>query len=208
MKPQVKPNHYFVNSYDSKGRFISYWYQINEIIKLNPKKVLEIGIGNGFISKYLKERKVNVLTLDVDKRLNPDMVGSVLNIPFSDESFDLIACYEMLEHIEYKNINKALSEIFRVSKSYAILSLPDASRVYRVYLQIPKIGVFKRLISLPRLKNPIHKFDGEHYWEIGKAGYPLSKITKDIERAGFDIIKTYRIFENPYHRFFILKKEK
>jgi len=208
VKPQVKPNHYFVNSYDSKGRFISYWYQINEIIKLNPKKVLEIGIGNGFVSKYLKERKVNVLTLDVDKRLNPDMVGSVLNIPFSDESFDLIACYEVLEHIEYKNIDKALSEIFRVSKSYAILSLPDASRVYRVYLQIPKIGVFKRLISLPRLKNPIHKFDGEHYWEIGKDGYPLSKITKDIERAGFDIIKTYRIFENPYHRFFILKKEK
>lgn len=208
MKPQVKPNHYFVNSYDSKGRFISYWYQINEIVKLNPKKVLEIGIGNGFVSKYLKERKVNVLTLDVDKRLNPDIVGSVLNIPFSDESFDIIACYEVLEHIEYKNINKALSEIFRVSKSYAILSLPDASRVYRVYLQIPKIGVFKRLISLPRLKNPIHKFDGEHYWEIGKVGYPLSKITKDIGRAGFNITKTYRIFENPYHRFFILKKKK
>jgi len=60
--PQVKPNHYFVNSYDSKGRFISYWYQINEIIKLNPKKVLEIGIGNGFVSKYLKERKVNILS--------------------------------------------------------------------------------------------------------------------------------------------------
>jgi len=206
VKPQVKPNHYFVNSYDSKGRFISYWYQINEIIKLNPKKVLEIGIGNGFVSKYLKERKVNVLTLDVDKRLNPDMVGSVLNIPFSDESFDLIACYEVLEHIEYKNINKALSEIFRVSKSYAILSLPDASRVYRVYQKKKKIGVFKRLISLPRLKNPIHKFDGEHYWEIGKDGYPLSKITKDIERAGFIIKKVYRIFENPYHRFFMLKK--
>jgi len=208
MKPQVKPNHYFVNSYDSKGRFISYWYQINEIIKLNPEKVLEIGIGNGFVSKYLKERKVNISTLDVDKRLNPDMVGSVLNIPFSDESFDVVACYEVLEHIEYKNINKALSEIFRVSKSYAILSLPDAGRVYRVYLQIPKIGVFKRLISLPRLKNPIHKFDGEHYWEIGKAGYPLGKITKDIERAGFIIKKTCRVFENPYHRFFILKKEK
>ena len=135
------------------------------------------------------------------------MVGSVLNMPF-DESFDVVACYEVLEHLPYENFYKGLSEMFRVSKSYAILSLPDVSRVYRVYVQIPKVGVFKRLISLPRLKNLIHKFNGEHYWEIGKAGYPLGKITKDIERSGFNIEKTYRIFENPYHRFFILKKEK
>jgi hypothetical protein len=54
----------------------------------------------------------------------------------------------------------------------------------------------------------MNNFNGEHYWEIGKAGYPLSKITKYIEKAVFKIIKTYRIFENPYHRFFILKKEK
>ena len=208
MKPQVKPNHYFVNSYDSKGRFISYWYQINEIIKLNPKKVLEIGIGNGFVSKYLKERRVNVLTLDVDKKLNPDIVGSVLDITFPDESFDVIACYEVLEHIEYKNFNKALSEIFRVSKSYSILSLPDASRVYRLYIQIPKLGIFRRLISLPRFKKPINNFNGEHYWEIGKDAYPLNRIIKDIESVGFNIKKTYRIFENPYHRFFVLKKEK
>lgn len=208
MKPQVKPKHYFRLSYDSKERFISYWHQIHEIVRLRPKRVLEIGIGNGFVSKYLKERRVNVLTLDIDEKLKPDIVGSVLGVPFPDNSFEVVACYELLEHLQYENFYKALSEIFRVSKSYAILSLPDAGRVYHLYLQIPKVGVFKRLLSLPRLKNSIHKFDGEHYWEIGKNGYPLSRITKDIERAGFNIEKTYIIFENPYHRFFILKKEK
>ncbi len=213
MNPQVEPNHYFNKSYDSKGRFISYWHQINEIIKLNPKTVLEVGVGNGFVSKYLKEkylkeRKVNILTLDIDKRLNPDVVGSVLNMPFSNESFDVVACYEVLEHIEYKDFNKALSEIFRVSRAYAILSLPDVNRVYRLNVQIPKIGEVKWLIPLPRLRKPAHNFDGEHYWEIGKAGYSLSKIINEIQKAGFKIEKTYRVFENPYHRFFILRKEK
>jgi ubiquinone/menaquinone biosynthesis C-methylase UbiE len=208
MKLQVESDHYLNKSYDSKERFISYWHQINEIIKLNPKKVLEIGIGNGFVSGYLKKRGVNLTTLDIDKRLNPDIIGSVLDIPFPAELFDIIACYELLEHLPFENFHKALSVIFRVSESYAVLSLPDASRVYRVYIQIPKVGVFKRLIPLPRTKNPIHKFNGEHYWEIGKAGYPLSKIINNIQRAGFKIGKTYRIFENPYHRFFILKKEK
>lgn len=208
MNLQVEPNHYFNEFYDSKERWISYWHQINEIIKLNPKKVLEIGIGNGFVSKYLKERKLNIVTLDIDNRLNPDVVGSVLNIPLEDNSFDVVACYEVLEHLPYENFGRALSEIFRVSNSYAILSLPDVSRVYRLYIQIPKVGTFKRLMPLPRIKIPIHKFDGEHYWEIGKAGYSLNRIIEDIQKAGFKIEKTYRIFENPYHRFFIARKEK
>ncbi len=206
MKLQVEPDHYFNESYDSKERFISYWHQINEVIKLNPERVLEIGIGNGFVSEHLKERKLDVVTLDIDKRLNPDVVGNVLTIPFADNSFDVIACYELLEHLPYENIQKALFEIFRVSKSYAILSLPDVGRVYRFNVQIPKLGEIKRLILLPKFKKPVHSFDGEHYWEIGKAGYPLNKVINDIQRAGFEIVKTYRVFEHPYHRFFILRK--
>lgn len=52
----------------------------------------------------------------------------------------------------------------------------------------------------------MNKFDGEHYWEIGKARYPSSKIINDIQRAGFKIVRTYRVFEHPYHRFFISRK--
>ena len=44
----------------------------------------------------------------------------------------------------------------------------------------------------------MNKFDAGHYWEIGKAGYPLSKIVNEIQKAGFKIEKTYRIFQNPY----------
>jgi len=208
MKPQIDPTHYFNESYDSKERFISYWHQIDEIIKLTPQKVLEIGLGNRFVSIYLKERGINITTLDIDKKLNPDVAGSVLEIPFTDNSFDVVACYEVLEHLPYENFTEALSEICRVAKLYVILSIPDVRRVYRFYVHIPKVGVFKKLIPLPRLKSPTHNFDGEHYWEIGKAGYSFKKIISDIERAGFKIKKTYRIFENPYHRFFILKKEK
>jgi hypothetical protein len=74
-------------------------------------------------------------------------------------------------------------------------------------VQIPKVGVFKKLISLPRLRKLAHNYNGEHYWEIGKVGYPLSKIINNIQKAGFKIEETYRVFEYPYHRFFILKKE-
>lgn len=204
---QVEPEHYFNPSYDSKGRFCCYWHQIHEIISLNPKKILEVGIGSGFVSKYLKESRINIITLDIDKRLNPDVVGSIINMPFEDNSFDVIACYEVLEHLPYKNFFKALSEIFRVSSSHAILSLPDVERVYPFNIRVPKLGEIKKLIQLPRFKKPVHKFDGEHYWEISKEGYPLSKIIDAIQKVGFRIESTYRVFENPYHRFFVLKKD-
>ena len=206
MKPQVEPDHYFDKSYDSKERVISYWHQIKEIVDLKPENVLEIGIGNGFVSQYLKNRNINIVTLDIDERLKPDISGSILDIPFADESFDTIAAYEVLEHLPYDNVKKALSEIYRVSQKHAIISLPDCTLTYRLCMSIPKIGMINKLIHLPRFRVPQHVFDGEHYWEIGKAGYPLNRIIKNIQRAGVNVKRTYRLFENPYHRFFILEK--
>jgi len=207
MKTQVKPNHYFAPSYDSKERFISYWHQINELTQLKPSSILEIGIGNGLVSNYLKQRGYNVTTMDIDFRLDPDVVASVTCIPFANDSFDVVACFEVLEHLPYEQFYLSLREIHRVSKNHAVLSLPDTNLVYRLYILIPKIGEIRKLIRLPRLKTPRHVFDGQHYWEIGKAGTNLQRIMKDIERAGFTLIKTYRIFEAPYYRFFVLKKE-
>jgi len=131
-KPQAEPDNCYNIIYDTKERFCSYWHQIQEVLLLKPSEVLEIGIGNGFVSRYLKERGINVTTLDIDKELKPDVVGSVLDIPFHCETFQVVACYEVLEHLPYEDIPKALSEISRVSKQYVILSVPDVNRVYRI----------------------------------------------------------------------------
>lgn len=197
---------YFSTEYDSKGRFCSYWHQINEVVSLNPKKVLEIGIGNKFVTKYLQAKKINITTIDVAHSLQPDIVGSVLAIPFYDESFDVVACYQLLEHLPYRNFQKALREIFRVSQRHVTLSLPDVTTVYRFNIELPRIRPIKKLISHPFPRSSVHNFDGEHYWLIGKTSYPLKKIINDINEAGFQILKTYRVFEWYYHRFFILRK--
>ena len=206
LKSQVTPSHYFRKEYDSKGRFCSYWHQINEILSLDPESVLEVGIGNGLVSTYLKKRRINVTTLDIDERLDPDCVGSVLDLPFFCDSFEVVACFEVLEHLPYEDFSRALSELYRVSSSHVVLSLPDLSRVCRLYIYLPKVGELKMLIPLPRLKPPKHEFDGKHYWNIGTAGYPLRKIMSEISRVGFEVEKNYRVFEMSWHRFFVLRK--
>jgi len=206
MKSHQKLYPYFDISYDTKGRFCSYWHQINEVIFLQPKNILEIGAGNGFVSNYLKIRKFNLITLDINEELKPDITGSVLRIPFIDKSFDVVACYEVLEHLPYGEFSKALKEMYRVSRKHAVLSLPDVTTVYRVNIELSRIKPIKRLIPFPFARPKHHEFDGEHYFEIGKIGYPLKKIESDIEKSGFKIVTTYRIFEFIYHRVFILEK--
>lgn len=206
LKPNVFLHHYIDKEYDSKERFICYWHQINEIILLNPVKVLEIGIGNRFVSKYLKERKINIVTADINSDLGPDVIQDIKDLSFEDNSFDVVVCFEVLEHNHYNDFCKALSEIFRVTKKNAVISLPDSERVILFSLYSARLGQLKLPISLPRLNKPLHKFDGQHYWEIGKKGYSLFKISSDIKKCGFKIKKTYRAFEFPYHRFFVLCK--
>lgn len=212
MRKQVDVDHYCFENYSTKKRFISYWHQINEITKLNPNNILEIGIGNGFVSNFFKKGNYSIVTLDIDKQLNPDIISSITNLPFADNSFDVIACYEVLEHLPFDLFEMCLKEMHRVCRSHVILSVPDVNRVYPLYVpEITKgrgikISLTKKLIPIPRLKKPIHHFNGEHYWEIGKKGFSLSKITSEIENSGFELIFTYKVFENTYHRFFILKK--
>ncbi len=90
MNPQPGPDHFSPESYDTKERFISYWHQIHEIISLEPKKVLEVGIGNGFVTRYLREKGWDVTTLDIVSELRPDVAGSVLSLPFGDTPFDVV----------------------------------------------------------------------------------------------------------------------
>lgn len=199
-----KKTPYYNDSYDSKERFCSYWHQIDEIRKLSPRKVLEIGIGNGFVTNYLRHKGLSLTTLDPVQELRPNIVGSVLNLPVAGNAFDVVSCCQVLEHLKYRDFTRALIEIARVSKSYVVLSLPDKTTVYRIDLNLPRLPTIRRLLHHPRHRPDVHHFDGEHYWEIGKKGYSLKRIEYDIRQAALKILKNYRVFEFPYQRFFIL----
>ncbi|MCX7766036.1 MAG: methyltransferase domain-containing protein [Candidatus Sumerlaeia bacterium] len=204
MQEAIDNNHWI--NYDNKERFCSYWHQLNEIISLKPQTILEIGVGTKFVSDYLRKRNFHITTVDIDLSLKPDVNASVLSLPFIAGAFELISCCEVLEHLPFTDFSQALGEIFRCCKKFALLSLPDVTRHYRILITLPKFGIIKKLIDIPKLSPPVHILSGEHYWEIGKRGYPLSRIKSAITQTGFSILRTYRVFENPYHRFFVLKK--
>ncbi|MFQ6049626.1 MAG: class I SAM-dependent methyltransferase [Candidatus Paceibacterales bacterium] len=194
---------YSFKKYDSKSRWISYWHQINEVLNLESKNILEIGVGNKTVSDCLKNQGIEVVTLDIDEKLNPDVIGNALEIPFPDNTFDVILCAEVLEHLPFEKFERGLRELKRVSKKYVLLSLPHFGHSIKLSFKIPLIKEKKFAIRMPF---PIkHHFNGKHYWEIGKRGYPLTKIRHIIKKY-FIIKKDFIPFENQYHHFFVLAK--
>jgi len=203
IQPQVDRAVYFGRGYLNPGRFASYGYQLQEIMSLQPRNVLEIGIGNGVVSYVLRQAGIEVTTLDFDLSLQPDIVASVTHMPSADDSYDVVACFEVLEHLPWRLATAALSEIHRVCARHALISLPDARPALR--FRVPRIGARQFLVELPLWTMRDHRFDGEHYWEINRNGYPLRRIVASMNRAGFSVEKTWRLWEYPRHRFFRLR---
>jgi len=50
--------------------------------------------------------------------------GDSLNIPFSDNSFDLVFSVDMLEHIKKADRMKAIEEAIRVTNKTCIITFP------------------------------------------------------------------------------------
>ncbi|MFH1545370.1 MAG: class I SAM-dependent methyltransferase, partial [archaeon] len=62
--------------------------------------------------------------------------GSVLQLPFKENSFDAVICSELLEHVkEYK---KALNELIRISDKVIVLTVPNDQEPRKIVC--PKCG--------------------------------------------------------------------
>jgi SAM-dependent methyltransferase len=98
---------------------------------LNPDNrgwdILEIGIDGDELPsgnyKYFGQGN-NFKTLDFLPRLNPDIVADICDNDLPAESWDLIICSQVLEHL-FEPM-KAVSQIYRLLKpgGYAILDSP------------------------------------------------------------------------------------
>lgn len=155
---------------------------LNEIItKLREcaaKSVLDIGSGEGIASDIIgKNTNANMDMLDVSidslkiakKNAKSNKIcGSIYNLPFGNNAYDTIICLEVLEHLDEPA--RALKEIKRVSRSYAIISVPNTL--------IFRIG---NLLSLKNLSNFGEDRDHEISFNKGKFERMLQMEFRHVE---------------------------
>lgn len=205
-------NHYFTLDYLSHSRWNSFWYQIKETLESSPASVLEVGKGSGLLTFVLTELGVSVTTIDPDKRLAPHKVGDVRKLPFKDSSFDTVTCFQVLEHIPFADVPKAISELARVSKKNVIISIPEPYNSFiamslKLIPFLRKTTFVRKITLFPSLLKKLPK-GGTHHWELNRPGFSESSLKTIFLKNSLSITKTFCPEENLYHRFYVLSKKK
>ena len=111
---------------------------LNDITELynliRPTRVLEVGCGEGELANYLLQHsskrpqrfEASDLSFDIIIAESDPLIkyreSSIYELPYSKNSFDLVVCSEVLEHLEYPQ--RGLAEIARVAEKGVLLSTP------------------------------------------------------------------------------------
>ena len=95
-------------------------------------KVLHIAPEQEFLRKFKKMKNLDYTSADLFSPI-VDIKADILDLPFADESFDVIFCNHVLEHIE--DDRKAMSELYRVMKKggWGILQVPMKNSLEKTY---------------------------------------------------------------------------
>lgn len=97
----------------------------DEIDKLHETgSFLDVGCGRGEVMEYALNYFNPVKGIEVvPYLLNDDVVfGEIYGIPFDDNSFDVVTCFDVLEHILPEDTIISLKELNRVYRKAMILS--------------------------------------------------------------------------------------
>ncbi len=113
--------------------------KIDRLLDLQPSdRVLEVGCGQGHLTKRLEKRGIDITGIDVNPNAS-DVAGSdrvihmsAESLEFSDDEFDAIVSVHAIEHIP--GLEEAAAEMARVLK-------PGGRALY-IYPAEPIMGLF------------------------------------------------------------------
>lgn len=109
------------------------------ITPVQPRSILEVGCGEGYLAARLQKRlraerfvacdlEIAQCRPELNAAFHPHIspinfeVASIYDLPYESQSFDLVVCCEVLEHLEAPG--RGLTELSRVAKNAVLLSTP------------------------------------------------------------------------------------
>jgi ubiquinone/menaquinone biosynthesis C-methylase UbiE len=109
--------------------------QIASLLKATgAERILDAGCGEGFVVSYLLQGNHGLTITGIDcsleaiemaRQMVPGVlfdVGDLREMPYGDDSFDLVMCLEVLEHLP--DPPRGLRELRRVTSAHCLVSVP------------------------------------------------------------------------------------
>lgn len=144
--------------------------------------VLEVGAGSGIVSRVIaKKYKLTCVELSTSGVKILTELGltchqaNIADLPFLDNSFDLVVASEVLEHLDDELFSKGLGEIARVASRYILTTFPNKEWFPSLRQECPKC----RTVSVPWTH--IRRFDVKM---ARKLFDPFNFACKQMQRFG------------------------
>ena len=213
----ILKDHYFDRKYLKRERMYSFVEQIEVLKKyvFESDSLLEVGLGNGFVTGFLRDYLgyQQIKTVDVNATLGPDIVDDIINpTVLKSNSFDVVSCFEVLEHMPFEQSCKAVENMAGMAGKYVLISVPDMRYFISGRFTIFGSGplFLQKLISTRRFRKADKKFGADHHWEIGyedkesAVRYSASFVRKNLFK-GLNVIADYRDISVPWHHYYVIK---
>jgi len=199
-------DYYDFDRYISPQRMLTYWHQIREVMTRKPARVLEVGVGTGLVASYLRASGIDVTTFDINEALEPDVVGSVLDLGslVPAGAFDLVLCARVLHHLPYEQLPEALANLAAVTRKHLVLTLPveDFSISFSVRRTAGPQHTFRLPLPIGVKRALFWKGSRSGLWKIDDGPeHRLGAVTGVIGRH-FDVDRGFRLPEDPAHQVF------
>lgn len=156
-------------------------------------KVLHMAPEQSFYKRFRKLKNLDYTTCDLNSPI-ADIKADIQNLPFEDNSFDVIFCNHVLEHVD--DDKKALRELFRIMK-------PGGWGIFQVPIRYQLAKTFEDSTITDR-KERIEKFGqydhvrvyGMDYYDILESiGFKVEKVNLS-EKLSAEEIRKYALEKN------------
>jgi ubiquinone/menaquinone biosynthesis C-methylase UbiE len=147
-----------------------------EIKRLAPATLLDAGCGEGFVAEILQQALPGLAITGFDfhepsvklaAERNPRGTftqGDIYNIEQPDNSFDVVCCFEVFEHLHEPR--KALKEMTRVARDAVVFSVP-----HEPFFCLANAARGKNWDIRPRGSDPDHR----NFWSRKEYGEFVSQ---------------------------------
>jgi ubiquinone/menaquinone biosynthesis C-methylase UbiE len=181
------------NKIEEEPRFIK-TVEVLKTLVTDQSRVVEIGASDASFRKYVHFKE----WITVDKYGKPDVKtdinGPVVELPFADNSVNIVICTEVLEHLTIGT--PLVEEIARImcKDGRAVISVPNIvslqSRIKVIFGHLP--GLAASGDCGPPLGGSGILVDGN--WVASHVvNFNVKRLKQYLERAGLNVVKQWRM---------------
>lgn len=153
-------------------------------------KVLHIAPEQCFYNRFKKLKNLEYVTADLNSPL-ADIKANICDLPFEDNSFDIIFCNHVLEHVE--DDKKAMSELFRVLKplGMGIFQVPQDLQRTETYENFSITNPKERALHFGQYDH-VRVYGKDYFNKLRSVGFTVNEVDYTTE-LGSTLVQKYAL---------------